>query len=180
AQPGKNVNLLQLGKGPFPVPFGQKADVVIKHFRPTTRPVAKTDPKNTDYIKLTTRRRYRKDFSVVWLEMWIDRKTSLPVKIVAEDRSENQTTVIFKDTETPKSFDKKTFTLPRPPAGWEYHPGLKPTGAKEPATQPGTKDSEDEQSLREASVQFLSSLWGKDVKTMPYGLKRLSIWRYLL
>jgi protocatechuate 3,4-dioxygenase beta subunit/outer membrane lipoprotein-sorting protein len=121
ARPGEKVNPLQLGKGPFPVPFGQKADTVIKHFRPTTRPSKKTDPKDTDYIKLTTRRRYRKEFSVVWLEMWIDRKTSLPVKIVAEDRSENQTTVIFKDTKTPKSFDKKIFTLPRPPAGWEYH-----------------------------------------------------------
>ncbi len=148
ARPGEKVNPLQLGKGPFPVPFGQKADTVIKHFRPTTRPTRntgvslvdrstgvspvkkhgrdghatlKTDPKDTDYIKLTTRRRYRKEFSVVWLEMWISRKTSLPVKIVAEDRSENQTTVIFKDTKTPKSFDKKIFTLPRPPAGWEYH-----------------------------------------------------------
>ncbi len=121
ARPGEKVNPLQLGKGPFPVPFGQKADTVIKHFRATTRPAKKTAPKDTDYIKLTTRRRYRKDFSVVWLEMWISRKTSLPVKIVAEDRSENQTTVIFKDTKTPKSFDKKIFTLPRPPAGWEYH-----------------------------------------------------------
>ena len=121
APPGKKINPLQLGKGPFPVPFGQKATTVIKHFKPTTRPAVKTDPKDTDYIKLTTRRRYRKDFSVVWLEMWVDRKSGLPVKIVAEDRSEDRTTVLFKETKTPKSFDKKTFALPRPPAGWEYH-----------------------------------------------------------
>ena len=121
APPGKKVNPLQLGKGPFPVPFGQKAQAVIKHFKPTTRPARKTDPKNTDYIKLTTRRQYRKDFSVVWLEMWVDRKTCLPMKIVAEDRSEDRTTVLFKNIKTPKSFPKKTFDLPRPPAGWEYH-----------------------------------------------------------
>ncbi|MCK4625862.1 MAG: outer membrane lipoprotein carrier protein LolA, partial [Phycisphaerae bacterium] len=121
ARPGKKVNPLQLGKGPFPVPFGQKAQAVIKHFHPSTRPAKKTAPKNTDYLKLTTRRQYRKEFSVVWLEMWVDRKTGLPVKIVTEDRSENRTTVLFKDTKTPKSFPKKTFDLPRPPAGWEYH-----------------------------------------------------------
>ncbi|MDY7009729.1 MAG: S41 family peptidase [Planctomycetota bacterium] len=120
APPGGNVNLLQLGKGPFLVPFGQNAQTVIKHFQPSSRPAKKTDPKNTDYIKLTTRRQYRKEFSVVWLEMWVDRKTSLPVKIVAEDRSENITTVLFKDIKTPKSFPKKTFDLPRPPSNWEY------------------------------------------------------------
>ncbi len=129
APPGEKNNLLQLGKGPFPVPFGQKAEDVIKHFQPSTRPAApstgsgqgETDPKDTDYLKLTTRQQYSKDFSVVWLEMWVDRKSGLPVKIVKEDRSENITTVIFTDIKTPKSFPEKTFDLPRPPAGWEYH-----------------------------------------------------------
>ncbi len=121
ALPGEKVNPLQLGKGPFPVPFGQKAQAVIKYFRPTTRPVKKAAPKNTDYIKLTTRRQYRKEFSVVWMEMWVDRISGLPVKIVTEDRSENVKTIVFKKIAMPKSFDKKIFTLPRPPAGWEYH-----------------------------------------------------------
>ena len=131
APPGEKVSPLQLGKGPFPVPFGQKAQDVIKHFQPSTRPARSTgvppvekhgrDGHATDYIKLTTRQQYSKEFSVVWLEMWVDRKSGLPVKIVAEDHSENRTTVLFTDIKTPKDFPEKTFDLPRPPAGWEYH-----------------------------------------------------------
>jgi len=112
-----------IGKGPFPVPFGQKAEDVIEHFDSSTRPAAETDPKDTDYLKLTTRPQYSKEFSVVWLEMWVGRTTGLPVKIVAEDRSENRTVVVFSKVEMPKSFPEKTFDLPQPQAGagWEYH-----------------------------------------------------------
>lgn len=123
APPGKKVNPLRLGKGPFPVPFGQKAQTVIKYFRVSTRPVKKTDPADTDYLNLITRKKYRKDFSIVSLEMWIDRKTHLPIKISARDRSDNITTVTLnrKSIKTPGKFPAGTFTLPRPPIGWEYH-----------------------------------------------------------
>ena len=123
APPGKKINPLQLGKGPFPVPFGQKADTVIKYFHVISRPPRKSDPPNTDYLKLTTRKRYRKDFSIVSLEMWIDRKIHLPIKIVARDRSENITTVVLdrKSIKFPRKFSSRVFNLPRPPIGWEYH-----------------------------------------------------------
>ena len=123
APPGKKINTLQLGKGPFPVPFGQKVDTVIKYFHVSTRPPKKSDPPDTDYLKLITRKKYRKEFSVVSLEMWIDRKVHLPIKIVARDRSENITTVILdrKSIKFPKKFSSKVFKLPRPPIGWEYH-----------------------------------------------------------
>jgi len=120
ALPGQRVNPLRLGKGPFPFPFGQKAADVIKHFHPSTRPAGKADPKGADYIKLVTRRAYRKSISLVWVEMWVDRKTGVPVKLVAEDQSENRTTVIFKDPQSPKSIPAKEFSLPRPGLGWEY------------------------------------------------------------
>ena len=121
APSGETANPMQLGKGPFPVPFGQKAQAVVEHFVASTRPARETDPKNTDYLKLTPRPKYSEEFSVVWMEMWVERTTGLPVKIVAEDRSGNITTAIFADTKTPKDFPEKTFELPRPPAGWEYH-----------------------------------------------------------
>jgi hypothetical protein len=116
--PGKNVNPRQLGKGPFPVPFGQKAETVLEFFAVSTRPTAKADPPKTDYLKLVTRKRSRRDLSVKWMEMWV-RQDGLPMKIIAEDRSENRTTVVFDKIETPKEFPKKTFDLPAPPRGWE-------------------------------------------------------------
>jgi len=116
---GRKVNPMQLGQGPFPVPFGQKADVVVKYFACSTRPPAKTDPPGTDYVKLVTRPRRQRQLNLKWIEMWVQRKTGLPVKMVAEDRSENRSTVVFAKIETPKAFPPKTFDLPDPPRGWD-------------------------------------------------------------
>ena len=117
--PKQRASTLRLGKGPFPVPFGQRAADVIRYFRPSTRPATAKDPKNTDYVKLLTRRLHRRDLTLVWVEMWIDRNTGLPVRIVTEDRSENRTDVTFKNVKTPKSIPDKVFHLPKPGAGWE-------------------------------------------------------------
>jgi len=120
APEGRTVNALELGKGPFPVPFGQKAETVLEHFVVGTRDPAKTDPPKTDYLKLLTRPAHRRDIKLVWAELWVQRETGLPVKVVGEDKSENRTTVVFKSIETPKDFPKTTFDLPRPPRDWEY------------------------------------------------------------
>jgi len=118
--PGQRASTLRLGKGPFPVPFGQRAADVIRYFQPSTRPATAKDPKNADYLKLLTRRLHRRELTLVWVEMWVDRSTGLPVRIVTEDRSENRTDVTFKNVKTPKSIADKVFHLPRPGAGWEY------------------------------------------------------------
>lgn len=123
AAPGKRVNALELGRGPFPMPFGQKAATVIEYFVPTTRAPAKDDLPETDYIKLVTRPRHEPDLTVRWIEMWVDRRLGLPVKIVAVDKSGNISTVVFdrKTIATPKEFPTGTFELPTPPRreGWD-------------------------------------------------------------
>ena len=120
APPGTKVEPMELGKGPFPVPFGQEAESILKHFVATTRKPTAKDPVGTDYLKLVTRPAAVRNTNLVRVEMWVGRETGLPVKIVAEDKSENVTTVDFKDIETPKSFSKNTFDLPRPPRSWTY------------------------------------------------------------
>ena len=120
APPGKHVEPLQLGKGPFPMPFGQKTEAVLRHFVPSTRKGVKTDPPKTDYLKLITRPDRQREVNLKWIEMWVARDTGLPVRIVAEDKSENRSTVAFRKIKTPKKFAKATFDLPRPPRDWEY------------------------------------------------------------
>ena len=113
---------LKLGKGPFPLPFSQQADDMLKHFHITPRPCSETTPKNTDYLKLVPREQYKKKINFVRMEMWVDRKLHLPIKIICRDYSKNVTTVKFLDISTPKDFgkaDKKMFHLPRKP-GWSY------------------------------------------------------------
>ncbi len=120
AAEGEDIQPLKLGTGPFPIPFGQKAADVLERFEVTTRPAKKTDPKNTRYLKLVPRRKYRKDISFKRAEMWIDAKTQLPVKLVSRDKKKLITTVTFNKLQTNVKIDaKKMFHIPRP-AGWTY------------------------------------------------------------
>ncbi len=116
--PQARKNALQIGKGPFPVPFGQKAEEVIQYLQPTTRKPDEKDPANTDYLKLVPRKGHKKDVNFVLLEMWVDRKTNLPIKIKSRDNSKNITTVIFKNIQTQSKIDPKIFNKDKP-AGFE-------------------------------------------------------------
>ncbi len=118
APPGQQADPMGLGEGPFPVPFGQDTKTVLKHFRPSTRPPVKTDPKGADYIRLDTRPAYKGKLSVLWLEMWVDRKTDLPVKMISEDRSETKKTVLFTNIKTPDKLPADEFKLKAGLIGW--------------------------------------------------------------
>ncbi len=116
---GEKGQSLRLGKGPFPLPFGQEVDDVMKFFVPTTRDLRDGEPKDTDYLKLVPRPEYLDSMNFTRLEMWLSRKRFLPVKIISRDKSKNITTVTLKNIKTPKSFPDKMFLLPRK-AGWTY------------------------------------------------------------
>ena len=119
AAEGQHIEPLRLGKGPFPLPFGQKKEDVVKYFSVATRPAGPADPANTDYLKLATREPYRKEMTFVTLEMWVDRASRLPIKIISVDRNRSDvTTVLFKNLQTNKELPADLFNLPKPP-GWE-------------------------------------------------------------
>lgn len=120
APPGGKVAALQLGEGPFPIPFGQKADNVLKFFTVTTRATQAGDPADTDYLKMVIKPGRKEDLKTESVEMWVQKATGLPVKIVTKDTSENITTVVFGGIKTDK-LPEETFNMPQPPAGWEYH-----------------------------------------------------------
>ena len=117
---GEAVEPMRLGKGPFPLPFGQKTDDMVEHFNIKTRPVGAGEPGGTTYLKLTPRREHYKAINFKRLEMWIDPKTHLPVKLVSLDKKKRTTTVTFKKVQTNAKLDAvKMFHMPRP-AGWAY------------------------------------------------------------
>lgn len=118
AAEGEAVDALKLGKGPFPIPFGQRAVDVIRYLEPTTRKPDKKDPKNTSYLRFVPRRGQEKDVNFVRLEMWVDNKTNLPVKIRTKDAGKKNTTVTFKNIKTQTTIDPKLFTMKKPP-GWD-------------------------------------------------------------
>lgn len=118
AQPGEKVEALRIGKGPFPVPFGQKTDDMIKCLQITTREPSPDDPKNTDYLKLIPRKDYEDQLNFRKMEMWIDRDTNLPVKVVVKDKNKNVTTAGFSNIKTQTQIDPALFVMEKT-AGWD-------------------------------------------------------------
>ena len=118
AAEGQKVEPFKLGKGPFPLPFGQPPDEMLKHFEITLRKPGKKDPENTDCLRLVTRPRFEKEIPFERADMWVDRKTHLPVKFVARDRTRDRKTVLFSNIKLGAKLDKKLFTIPRP-LGWK-------------------------------------------------------------
>lgn len=83
-------DLFRIGKGPFPMPFGQKKDDIVRHF--TIRLVAggPEDPPNTDHLECTPLpgtdmdRRYGK------VHFYIDRTMDVPVSVATVAKEDNQ------------------------------------------------------------------------------------------
>ncbi len=116
---GDEVDVLTIGKGPFPIPFGQKAADVMKYCEVTTRPLEKGEPEKTSYLKLAPRKECKEDLNFTQLEMWVNDKY-LPVRIVSRDKNKDITTVVFSKIETDVTLDKDVFNIPVP-AGWQSH-----------------------------------------------------------
>jgi len=119
AEEGQTVDAFRLGKGPFPVPFGQEAAAMTEYFEITTRPLGPADPEGTHYLRLIPKPERAEELSFVALELWVDSKSFLPTRLVSRDVSKNVTTVTFTDVQTDVTFKEADFHLPRP-IGWEY------------------------------------------------------------
>ncbi len=118
----KIVEPLQIGEGPFPLPFGQKTKDVLKCCDVSTRPAKADDPKGTDYIRLVPKPDYRNKLNFAVMEMWVDRELGLPIKIVSTEHNKTATTVIFlidekHKIEINKPMKPDDFKLDRP-VGW--------------------------------------------------------------
>jgi len=132
AAKGQQIEPLRIGRGPFPLPFGQKADDVVKHFTVATREPLSTDPKDTIYLRLIARPEHARDLPMERIELWIDRATHLPVQIRSREKSKNVTTVVFKDTKTNAAVAADVFDVPRR-IGWEtVRQPLEPAGKPAP------------------------------------------------
>jgi len=114
AAEGQKVEPLRIGKGPVPLPFGQQAADMVKYFIPTTRPPVESDPNGTIYLRLVTRPQYAEELPTTRMEMWIDAKTYLPVRLKSRDKNKAVTTVTFKDIRTNKAVDENFFRIPHP------------------------------------------------------------------
>lgn len=83
AAPGERIDLFDLENAPFPLPFGQKKETILKNFEVSILPHKADDPPNTDHLVCIPRPEtpfYRKYDR---LEFFVDRELHLATRIVA-------------------------------------------------------------------------------------------------
>jgi len=118
---GEEIDPFDVSKGPFPLPFGQIKNEILKSFIVRLFPAKANDPANTDHLVLKPIKgtemadRYKK------VEFWIDRELELPVKIFAVNADdEKELTAEFKKIKRNSSFGRSVFD-PREIKDWSVH-----------------------------------------------------------
>jgi len=121
-RPGEHIDPFKIGKGPFPLPFGQRRAEMLKFFNITLEKPKPDDPPNTDHLHCIPRpeevdlaRKYKR------LDMWIDKKLELPVRIEVERLSdENIIDVRFENMDASSAPAGSRFQIDSPPGkDWE-------------------------------------------------------------
>jgi outer membrane lipoprotein-sorting protein len=122
-RPGEKLNLLKLGEGPFPLPIGQKKESVHEQFDVKKPPAGKDDPAGTVHVRLAPKpgTRFAKKFDAI--DVFVDAKTHLPVRIDSAQGETVRTTELknFTINPTPPLTDAD-FALPKiDESKWSLH-----------------------------------------------------------
>jgi outer membrane lipoprotein-sorting protein len=114
------VEALTLGKTPFPLPFGQKQETVLKHFRPGRDAEAEQkDPKKRAVLALVPKKGTPLAQDYTRILLWVDTERWLPTRARLLDTSENITTVDFHHIEMNAEVKDDPFARPKVPDDWE-------------------------------------------------------------
>jgi len=124
-KPGEKVNLLKLGEGPFPLPIGQSKEEVHKEFDVAKAEPGADAPKGTVHVTLKPREGTRLATKFKVIEVWVDPKTNMPVRIEALDANETtrRTTDMTNIKVNPQPpLGDRDFALPQIDENkWEKH-----------------------------------------------------------
>ena len=137
APPGTRIDLFDLETAPFPLPFGQKKDTILKNFDVTLAKPAGDDPPNTDHLICVPKAESRLYRKYDRLELFILRDVHLPSRIVVtKNNGDEISTANFPDL-SQKSINtgvsKRDFAKPR---AWKNYrlvvDDVVPTGSGSP------------------------------------------------
>ena len=138
ARPGDKLDMFNLETAPFPLPFGQKKDKILRNFDVTLADPAPGDPKGTDHLICIPKadsvmaERYEK------LEFFVRRDVHLPSRIVVtKNKGLEISTADFPDLSAGSIDTGITKEHFQKPAAWKTYPEvielLEPT---EPSRRP--------------------------------------------
>ena len=87
------VDLFDLEKAPFPVPFGQKREQIERNFNVSLTPPIADDPDNCDHLVCRPKPRSPLAKSYSRLDFLVSRELHLPVRIITEDARGDQVVI---------------------------------------------------------------------------------------
>lgn len=128
---GRKVDPFKLGKGPFPLPFGQNRDEILRSFKVTLRDFEIGNPPNTQHLYCVPLPGTELSQKYSRVDIFVDRRLELPTRIETERVVDgNRIEVNFHDVdvneapamsrfqiETPADFNVSEEPLPPMPAG---------------------------------------------------------------
>lgn len=116
ARSGERKDPFELGKGPFPLPFGQKREDILRQFRVTSQAFTLGDPPGSLHLHCVPRPKTAMSEKYSRVEIYVDRRLDLPIRIVSERLSDgNRIEVDFKGIDTNDAPAGSRFTIGRVP-----------------------------------------------------------------
>ena len=116
---GKEINPFELGKGPFPLPFGQKKSEMLRLFDIALVRPAAGDPKACVHLACQPKPDTEMADKYKTLHLYVSDKLDLPVRIVADQTDDNVVTVIFEKLEINPAVAGSAFQLPAETRDWD-------------------------------------------------------------
>ncbi len=137
ARADEKKNLFDLEKAPFPLPFGQKKETILRNFDVTLKPRAESDPPNTDHLVCIPKPGSTMHGQYDKLEFFVLQGVDLPARIVVTKNDGYETnTADFPDLSNRSintGVSTKDFAIPK---AWrkykEVIERLPPESAKTP------------------------------------------------
>lgn len=84
ARPGEKIDPFELGKGPFPLPFGQKRSEILKHFEVSLGRGDREAPPGSKHLHCVPRVGTPMAEEYKRVEIFVDPRRDIPVRVVTE------------------------------------------------------------------------------------------------
>jgi len=115
ARPGERKDPFRLGQGPFPLPFGQKRDDILRNFEVNFVDFSPGDPKGSDHLHCVPRPNTELAEKYSRVEIFVDRRLELPVRIVCEKLKDGtRIEVDFRDIDANEAPAGSRFIIEQP------------------------------------------------------------------
>jgi outer membrane lipoprotein-sorting protein len=119
-RPGEQINLFQLGDGPFPLPIGQKKEDVLRDFDVKLVPVQKDDAPDWVHLTLKPKPETKLARKFAQIDVYVNRQTGMPERIVTLDAGGQATrTADLTHVNLDVQLSDSDFALPPLGPGWD-------------------------------------------------------------